>query len=385
MRIVLALDKFKGTFTAQEACEQIAEGIHKRSPNAEVILRPMADGGEGSAVLLAAALGMEKMPINIPDLTGANAKTHIYWQNSRRIALIESSSVLGIERAHPSEHLLLNSSSFALGNLLKKSIDLRPAEIWIGVGGTLVADAGWGIATALGLKSFDNSGEILSPCPTNMSSIAGIDVEHARTEFGNTRIVALCDVNAPAISIGSVSLLSFLEQKGAKSETIPIIEKGIRHFAAILKGQNKQTLTLEDAFTGAGGGLCIGLSALYPELKIELGAKRIARATALSTVISGSDLVVCGEGCFDETTFYGKAPIVVSELAQNFSIPMCGVFGSAKGNIAEFRKRLNLQECHLLFEKKPFTASELIRQSRLRLHEIGVTIAHRLETSLAKA
>ena len=384
MRVVLALDKFKGTFDARQACKQLADGIRHRNPKIEITLRPMADGGEGSAAILAACLGMEAMRVEVPDLLGNPTDAHVFWQHSRRIALVESASVLGVHRALAFEDALMRSNTVGVGSLLSRAFDLRPQEVWIGVGGTMTADAGWGLASLFGLRATDASGAVLSPCLANMDKIAQISFTEQPDYLKKTRIVALCDVNAP-VKGGDVSLASFLEQKGATSSSVPTIEKKITTFWALLKAQKPSLPRLEDAFMGAGGGICLGLTSVFPQVRCELGATKIARATALGSCFQGATLAVCGEGCLDEQTLYGKAPSVVSQIAQEHQTPLLGVFGRCDGAASHMAERLNLAGTHFLFPPESHHAtSDLVRLSKQRFHEIGIEIAHQVEQMTRK-
>ncbi len=386
MHAILALDKFKGTFSAQEACELVARGIRKRNPKVISTIIPMADGGEGTAELIASKLGMEAFVVTVPDWNGTQTKSCIYWDNKQRVALVESATVLGLEsplgKQPIQENALFQSNSFALGKLIQKALELRPIELWIAIGGTLTADAGWGLATALGVTAQDFSGNILYPCLENMEKITSISLKGELSEaLQRTRVRALCDVNAPAAPVSTISLASFLPQKGATPAAIPLIEKRITHLWKQLQAYSRPTLDLEKAGTGAGGGLCLGLSSVFPNLHIELGAERLARVNNLAAHIAQANVVVCGEGCLDDQTFYGKAPTIVSKLGKKANVPVFGIFGQYSGKINIMKEKLDAKNIHFLFEKLPHTHTELIRQSELRLIETGVAIAHWLETS----
>lgn len=379
MHIVLALDKFKGTFSAREACELIAEGIRHRNPKITVSLRPMADGGEGTASILGVALSMDSMRVSVPDLLGKKCDAVVHWQNSRRIALVESAEVLGVTRAAAHEDVLMRSNTAGLGVLIQKALDLRPVELWVGIGGTMTADAGWGLASAFGLKAYDEQGNLLEPCLRNMEKLAKVELPTELPEYlKRTKIVALCDVSAPAFG-NHVSLSSFLSQKGATRESIADIEKRISTFWRVLKAAGLPVAKLEDAFTGAGGGLCLGLSAIMPNYVLEHGAQTVARAIALGASLQNVDVTVCGEGCLDEMTLYGKTASVVTQLAADHRSLAWGVFGRTSGNLNELKQKLGLSELFTLFETPPKSAIEVIKQSRYRFQEIGMEIAHKLE------
>lgn len=379
MKIVLAFDKFKGTFTARQVCELVADGIRNRNPKIEIIQRPMADGGEGSASLIAAHLGMESMRVEVSDLLGRPTEANIYWQNVRRLAVLESAEVLGNAKSLATEEILLESNTWGFGRLLQRTFPLRPQEVWLCIGGTLTADAGWGIASAFGLSAYDEQGNRLRPCIENMSKIRSFQKEDLPDYMKKCRIHALCDVNAPAKGPG-VTLTSFLRQKGAKDATIPYIEKQILHFWNVLKHDFPQIPRLEDAFTGAGGGICLGLSAVFPNLKIEMGSKKIAKAIALAPSFSGSDLIVCGEGSLDDLTLYGKAVSTVSQLALKNDHKLIGVFGNVTKNKQELKSKLGLTEIMTIIEDghAGFTANELMKNSKIKLYHIGQEIADKL-------
>nr|BFD33103.1 glycerate kinase [Pigmentibacter ruber] len=379
MKIVLAFDKFKGTFTARQVCELVADGIRNRNPKIEIIQRPMADGGEGSAALIAGHIGMESLRIEVSDLLGRQTEANIYWQNARRLAVLESAEVLGNSKSLATEEVLLESNTWGFGRLLQKTFPLRPLEVWLCIGGTLTADAGWGIASAFGLSAYDEQGNRLRPCISNMSKIRSFKKEELPEYVKKCRIHALCDVNAPAKGPG-VTLSSFLKQKGARDSSIPYIEKQIYHFWNVLKHDCPHIPKLEDAFTGAGGGICIGMSAVFPNLKIEMGSKKIAKAIALAPSFSGSDLIVCGEGSLDDLTLYGKAVSTVSQLALKNDHKLIGIFGNVTKNKLELKSKLGLAEIITIVEEghSGFTANELMKNSKIKLYHIGQEIADKL-------
>lgn len=384
MRVVLALDKFKGTLTSQQANECLAEGIRQRNPKIEVALRPMADGGDGSAVILAGYLGLEAMRVEVPDLFGKLTEAHIYWHNSRRVAVIETAELLGTARtvAHKSD--TLKASTVGLGLLIKKAFDLRPQEIWIAVGGTMTADGGWGLAQAFGLKAQDIDGTDLAPSLSNAQRINVVTRSPIADFMLKTKIVALCDVNAPALG-GSSSLADFLSQKGIAHEQIPEVQQALKIFWSHLHKSNPFIPSLESPFTGAGGGLCLGLASIFPNFSMELGATRIARVAALAQSFQGADLAVCGEGCLDTQTLAGKAPSIVAQIAHEHGVRLAGVFGRISGEQSTLLKGLGIEDSFVITGTQLMhSGAELTRLSKTRFHEIGIEIAHIVEAASKK-
>lgn len=384
MRVVLALDKFKGTLTSQQANECLAEGIRQRNPKIEVAIRPMADGGDGTAAILAHYMGLEAMRVEVPDLYGKPTEAHIYWQNSRRVAIIETAELLGSARAVAHRSDTLKASTIGIGQLIKKAFDLRPIEIWIAVGGTMTVDGGWGLAQVFGLRAQDLEGNDLPPSLANASKINVITRGTLPEFMLKTKITALCDVRAPAVGEG-VTLADFLPQKGVHADQIPQIQEALKVFWGHLQKSNPFVPNLESPFTGAGGGLCLGLSAIFPNFSMELGASRIARVAALGQCFQGADLAICGEGCLDDQTLAGKAPQIVSQVAREHGVRVAGVFGRISGQQNQLLKDLGVNDSFVITGHQLMHAStELTRLSKQRFHEIGIEIAHLVEALTKK-
>jgi glycerate kinase len=384
MRVVLALDKFKGTLTSQQANECLADGIRQRNPKIEVAIRPMADGGDGTAAILSTYMGLEAMRVEVPDLYGKVTEAHVYWQNSRRVAIIESAELLGSSRAIAHKSDTLKATTSGLGQLIKKAFDLRPTEIWIGVGGTMTVDGGWGLAQVFGLRAKDTEGNDLAPSLANAGKISVIERSPLPEFMMKTKVVALCDVHAPVIGSG-VKLAHFLPQKGIAADQISGIEQAMKLFWSHLQRSNPFVPSLDSPFTGAGGGLCLGLASVFPNFSMELGASRIARVAALAQCFNGADLAVCGEGCLDEQTLSGKAPQVVAQVAKEHGVPVAGVFGRIADEQNKLITALGLKHSFVITSQQLIHAStELTRLSRSRFHDIGIEIAHLLESSAKK-
>lgn len=376
MRIVIALDKFKGTLTSSEACLALASGISKNHPKFNVDLKPMADGGEGTAPIISKALQMEKLFCETVNLFGHPIKAPIYWHNSRKIALIESADVLGIKYVDcPQEDLLMKASSVGLGHLLKQALLLKPHEVWIAIGSTMSADTGFGVLEAFGAEAFDSQGQKLKANLESMAKVAALHPPLLVPYASRVKIRALCDVSA-SVSGQGVTLSHFLQQKGAQESSIPVIGASIEHFwNAARKNYTMQSdVTFSTPFTGAGGGICLALAALFPHLSMEHGAYCVSKALALEASLQSASYLICGEGCLDEQTLSGKAVSVVSQISKNKNLKLWGVFGTIKGNKESLFHSLNLEKNWTIL-KEGQVQKNLIEFSKKRLYEIGCEIA----------
>jgi glycerate kinase len=389
MKILLALDKFKGSFTAEEATALIAQGIREATPKATVICRPIADGGEGTASALASLLSMETRLVWLRNLNGEKISAHVRWLGSRRLALIESAEVLRTNQPWGSSELF-GSNSTSLGKLIERALELRPQELWIGLGGTLTSDAGWGLASRFGLRATDKSGATLEPSVANLEKVHKVDFTKIFPELERTRITLLCDVNAPFEAPGGVHMRSFLAQKGADAAAEERITRGLRNFIDCLANCLDCPFDLTAPFTGAAGGMVFGLSSVHEAVQSVSGAQFFIKVSSLNTTISECDAVVCGEGKLDETSLYGKSPFAVAQTSASVHRDCIGVFGDVSD--VELCRKMGLSGWYTLTSKGNTGQNDLpqkrpdrrswLKHNRNALREIGRKIAlSRLRTN----
>ena len=345
MKVLLAPDKFRGSFSAHEVAEAVAQGIRETAPKATILIRPVFDGGEGTSEALAGFISMDPRTVACENIAGQSINTTIYWLGDRRLALIESSQVLRTELPWTRDDFL-RSSSWVLGKHIHRALELRPKDLWLACGGTLTADAGWGVACSFGIDGLDESGRVLEPSVSNMSRIARVQVRGQNGIFERSALTLLCDVNAPLVAPGGVSLRTFLRQKGAAPGDEEGIVRGAMHFREALDAAGLPVLAADAPFGGAAGGLAIGLGAVNSHMTCMPGAQLFMRVAAMRAAIAEADLVVCGEGRLDESTLYGKSPFAVAQLARELHVPAVGIFG----NVADRRlvDALGLRAAHIV-------------------------------------
>lgn len=382
MKILLALDKFKGNFTAEEATALLAQGIREATPKATVICRPITDGGEGTASAVSSLLSMETRQIRLRNINGENVSAHIRWLGSRRLALIESAEVLRTNQPWGASELL-NSSSASLGILIEKALELRPRELWVGLGGTLTSDAGWGLASRFGLRASEVNGNTLTPSVAHLEKVHRVEFTHVNAALENTRVTLLCDVNAPFEAPGGVQMRSFLAQKGADASTEESITAGMRNFLNRLSQNQETPLDRSAPFTGAAGGMVFGLNAVHEDVHGASGAQFFIKVSSLISTISDCHAVVCGEGRLDDTSLYGKSPFAVARACASVHRHCIGVFGDVSDQ--ELCQKLSLQSWYTLSSwntDEPLKALKdknlrrvSVRQNREALRAIGRKIA----------
>lgn len=361
VKILLALDKFKGSFSADEVSTLLSAGIRETAPKAKIIIKPVYDGGEGTADSIAQLFSMDTRTVHTENVAGQNVNANIHWLGNRRLAIIESAQVLRSELPWSREDFL-RSGSWALGRLIVRALELRPKELWITSGGTLTSDGGWGTACCFGIDALDSSGAVLEPRVSNLDRIRQVFIRHHHEVFGRTEVTLLCDVNAPMFAPGGVTLRSFLRQKGATKDDEAKVTQGLERFRNALQSAQLVTLPAGAPYSGAAGGIALGLGAVNSRLQCQSGAQTYMRLAAVRAAMNDADLVVCGEGKIDETTLYGKSPYAVAMLANELHVPAVGVFGEQAD--PEHLQALNLRQAYIVTEIPSQVTSPTGDQSR---------------------
>jgi len=325
MRIVIAPDSFKHSLPALAVADNIAIGIKKIFPEAEIILVPLADGGEGTVKSLIDATNghIENLEVHDPLLRKVNSFLGILGDD--KTAVIEMAAASGIELLNNNELNPMTASTYGTGELIKKALDLGCNKIIVGIGGSATNDGGIGMARALGVKFFDENNNEIGEGGGSLNRLALIDHSGIDQRLKHCEILIAADVNNPLTGPTGASRV-FAPQKGADINQVEILEKNISHFAAILRTTyNKDFENLEGA--GAAGGLGVGLMA-FANARIMSGFKIIAEITELESKISRADLVITGEGKIDNQTLFGKTPFGVAMLAKKYNKPVIAFAGS---------------------------------------------------------
>jgi glycerate kinase len=292
MRILVAPDKFKGTLSARAAADPIASGVAQTSPEVEVECVPLADGGEGTAEVLAP----------LPEGT----------------VCIEVASTSG-STTQPDA---LRASSRATGDAMVEAFARPPQRLLVAVGGSSSTDGGVGIAAALGWRFLDARGVDLEPGGAALRALDRIDASGAVRV--PCPVIALCDVANPLLGPQGAAR-TFAPQKGASPEEVEVLEEGLRRLAEVIRVQLGRDVTdLRGA--GAGGGIGAGLAAFLDAEPTD-GLGYVARAVGLDDAIARSDFVITGEGRFDEGNRSGKVTTGVADIARRFGKPVLLVCG----------------------------------------------------------
>lgn len=332
MKVIIAPDSFKDSLSAQAIAEAIACGWQSVFPEAEIIICPMADGGEGSIEAVLEACAGEWCEQSVQGPLGESVIAKWGWLNTEKIALIEMAQASGIQLVKPSQRNACISSTFGTGELILAALDAGAKEIVLTVGGSATNDAGAGLLSALGAQLLDKNNNALPKGGLALQQLAKVDLTDFDPRIQETKFVLAADVTNPLCGKNGASYV-FAPQKGATQDQVLQLDQALNHFADI----SAQLLAADkrnEPGTGAAGGLGFAAKA-YLNAEFRSGIEVIAELNQLSNKIQGADWVITGEGKFDGQTLNGKTPFGVAQIAQRANVPVIVIAGTLGENYQE--------------------------------------------------
>lgn len=331
MKIVLAPNALKGSLSAHSAAEAMEHGVKRADPKAEVVLKPVADGGDGFAEVLAEAVHADKIAISVTGPLGNSINSAIYYSNPNSLAIIEMATIAGLTLVSLNNRNPLLTTTFGVGEAIRTALDAGAKRIIIGIGGSATNDAGIGMATALGAKFFNSEGETVQPVGGSLEEIVGIDISGMDRRLANVKIDVACDVDNPFYGeMGAAHI--FAPQKGANPEQVTKLDKGLRQFAALVNEKLGVELSnLPGA--GAAGGLGGALLA-FCNAELSRGIDIVLDTLEFNEALENATLVLTAEGQLDDQTDHGKAPAGVAKRAHQYNIPCIALAGSVNTQLA---------------------------------------------------
>ncbi|MDG1435922.1 MAG: glycerate kinase [Saprospiraceae bacterium] len=316
MKILIAPDKFKGSMTAREVCIAIGNGLIKNDSSLDIIYHPMADGGDGSLIILSNHLSLKKNKITTVDPIGRIISTHYF--TSTDAAFIEIASASGLVLLSKNEKNPLITSTAGTGKMIANALSKGFKNIYLFLGGSATNDAGMGIASELGFQFLDKNKNEISSSGKNLSNVNSI---HSSPIFDLEKIkfTLLCDVQNPMFGkFGAAHI--YAPQKGATKKQVQLLDEGLKMFSEVLK-QHTGIDSSQIPGAGAAGGIGGGLVALL-NAELKNGFETISELTNLEKHIELADWVISGEGKLDEQSIQGKVVSGISNLCKKYHKPL---------------------------------------------------------------
>jgi glycerate kinase len=324
-KIVFAPQGFKESLTGIEIARAMAQGAKAVWPDAEAVLVPVADGGDGTLQSLVDASGGDVRTTRATDPLGRDIKVKWGALGDGKTAVIEMARSSGLALLAPDERDPLNATTYGVGQVMKTALDAGFIRFIIGIGGSATNDGGAGMAQALGAKLLDSNGNELARGGAALAQIDRIVISGFDKRIANVAIDVACDVNNPLCGPTGASAI-FGPQKGATPENVQALDAALKHFGEVMKRDLGKDVT-EIPGAGAAGGLGAGLMG-FANARLRLGADIVLEAVQLDKKLDGADLVVVGEGQFDRSTVFNKSPVAVAQRAKRRGIPVIGIAGS---------------------------------------------------------
>ncbi|WP_321328287.1 glycerate kinase [uncultured Ilyobacter sp.] len=323
MKVVVAIDSFKGSLSSLELGLLIEKGVKKVYKDAEVKKVPIADGGEGTVEALVEGTNGKFVDIKVHDplMRVIDARYGIMGNN---VAVIEMAEASGLPLLKPEERDLRKATTYGTGELIKDAVEKGCREFIIGIGGSATNDAGLGMMQALGYKFLDKDGEVLGYGGEIMEKVTEIDSREAIEDLGKCKFFVACDVDNPFYGPKGAAHV-YSRQKGADDEMVEYLDSSLQKLALTLKEKTGKDIA-DIPGAGAAGGLGGGFVA-FLDGELKPGIDIILQEVKLAESIEGADFVITGEGKIDFQSIMGKAPMGVSRLSREKGIPVIAIAG----------------------------------------------------------
>ena len=325
MKVVIAIDSLKGSLSSMEAGMAIKDGILAAKPDAEVIVKPLADGGEGTTDALIEGMNGERIDLTVTGPMHTPVDAYYGYLKDTNTAVMEMASAAGITLVPDSEKNPLLATSYGVGEMINDAIQRGCRNFIIGIGGSVTNDGGIGMLKALGVRFLDENGEDAGEGGQALAKVARIDVSGMNPLLKECHIQVACDVNNPLCGENG-STYVYGPQKGVTEDMKKTLDEAMAHFARVTSE------TLENDYmntpgAGAAGGLGYAFLA-YTGAALTPGIELILDAVGLEDELSGANVVVTGEGRLDFQTAMGKAPVGVARLAKKYNAKVIAFAGS---------------------------------------------------------
>ncbi len=324
MRVLIAPQEFKGSLSAAEAAQAMAEGLRRALPGVELDPAPMADGGPGTVEALVAAGGGRRLTATVADPLGRPVEAAWGLLKEGSTAVIEMAAASGLVLLRPEERDARRTSTYGTGQLIAAALEAGCRCLIIGLGGSATNDGGAGMAQALGARLSDGEGRDLPPGGAALARLGRIDVSGLDSRLRDCRVLGATDVTNPLCGPHGASAI-YGPQKGASPADVRELDAALVHYAAAIERDlGKRVAEVPGA--GAAGGIGAGLIA-FLDAELRPGAQLVAEVVGLEKRIAAADLVVTGEGRLDAQTAYGKTVATVARLARGQGRPVIALAG----------------------------------------------------------
>ncbi len=326
MKVVVAMDSFKGSMTSMEAGSAVRDGILAAKPDAEVVVSPLADGGEGTCRALTEGLDGKLIRAEVPGPMGTPVNAEYGILPDGETAVMEMAEAAGITLVRSRDLNPWKASTTGVGWMIRDAVARGCRKFLLGIGGSATTEGGIGMLTDLGYRFFSRDGSLLPPLFESLGRIERIDCSRVLPELAECHFRIACDVSNPLC--GENGCLSvFGPQKGVRpEEVIPMDRQMALYAAKTAEWAGTDYSSVPGA--GAAGGLGFAFLSYFPDAALVPGIDLVLDVLPMRELLADADFVVTGEGCLDRQTAMGKVPVGLAHLAKKYGCRVLAFGGS---------------------------------------------------------
>ncbi|RDW15492.1 glycerate kinase [Oceanobacillus chungangensis] len=325
MKIIIAPDSFKGSLNAVEVAKAINHGIKRAFPNADTVLLPVGDGGEGTMDILVAATNGTTRNVSVVGPIGNEITAKYGILGDKKTCVIEMATASGLDLVPMGKLAPLDATTFGTGQLIKQALDDGYTSFILAIGGSATNDGGVGMLQALGLNVLDANGNAIGYGGGELNKVDRIDTRDFDPRIKGSHFLIASDVKNPLVGAKGASHV-FAPQKGASPEIVRLLDRNLTHWAnEVAKVTGVYLHNLPGA--GAAGGIGGAFQAFFPG-EMKRGIDVVLEYSKFNSFLEDADLVITGEGKVDSQTASGKTPLGVAEAAKLAGVPTIIIAGS---------------------------------------------------------
>ncbi len=334
MKVIIAIDSFKGSISSIEGSKAISSGIREVYEEAEIIAFPLADGGEGTVDALVQSTNGQFINVSVTGPLNSRVDAIYGILGDGKTAVIEVAAACGLPLVHQKDRNPFLTTTFGVGELILDAIERGCREFVIGLGGSATNDAGVGMLQALGFRFMGQSGHEVGFGGGVLQDIDRIDTQNVHSILADCTFKLACDVTNYLHGTEGAAYV-FGPQKGASEDDVKKLDNGLKHFATIVNQEiGKDIHTMKGA--GAAGGLGAAFFGFF-NAELQSGIEVVLSILDVEQFMHDANFVITGEGKLDSQTSMGKVPMGIARLAEQYQVPVIAVAGS----IAEDATQLN--------------------------------------------
>ena len=322
MKVLVAVNEFKGSLSSIEIGNTIKSTISKRYSNLEVLTESVADGGDG---FLDIFKNFEKKQFKTVNAASQDTIVSYLENLDRKEAVIEIAEVIGLKQLSDADKDPYKTSTVGLGRLINNLLDKGVKHFIIGLGGSATNDCGIGMLSELGVRFLSESGKLCRYGIRDLSEICEIDLSGINQQLEEANFTIICDVNNPLYG-GNGATYVYSGQKGLDERSFAEVDKYIINFSNLVSKKMKNDFSNFEG-SGAAGGLGFAFLS-FCNTKIQGGSKFMIEYLDLEKKISETDILITGEGKLDSQSYMGKAPIELARIAKKYNKKVIFLAGS---------------------------------------------------------